>query len=129
MRKEGYLSWEMIVESLEKMSELRLADQLRVKYCTQQHKDKKPLTSKSEQEADSQVTEMEKVLDLDKEAKVAHEFESLQENYLDSAISTEFAVEDTNLPVKKIKRFSESYMNDEATTTYELFGKMKPFYF
>ena len=42
--------------------------------------------------------------------------------------STEFAVEDTNPSPKKIKSFSQFYMNDEATSVDELFDQMKPFY-
>ena len=129
MRKEGNPSWEMVVEALEKMSELRLANQLRVKYCTQQHQDEKPLTSKSEEQADSQVTEMEKVLKVDRKDAVAQEIESLEENYLILVTSTEFAVEDTNPPPKKIKRFSQFYMKAEVDNVDELFDQMKPFYF
>ena len=129
MRKEGNPSWEMVVEALEKMSEQRLADQLRVKYCTQQHQDEKPLTSKSEEQADSQVTEMEKVLKVDRKDAVAQEIESLEENYLILVTSTEFAVEDTNPSPKKIKRFSQFYMKAEVDNVDELFDQMKPFYF
>ena len=129
MRKEGNPSWEMVVEALEKMSEQRLANQLRVKYCTQQHQDEKPLTSKSEEQADSQVTEMEKVLKVDRKDAVAQEIESLEENYLILVTSTEFAVEDTNPPPKKIKRFSQFYMKAEVDNVDELFDQMKPFYF
>ena len=55
MRNEGNPSWEMVVETLENIhvSELRLADQLTAKFCTQQHHDEKPLTSKSEEQKDS----------------------------------------------------------------------------
>ena len=129
MRKQGNPSWEMVVEALEKMSEQRLADQLRIKYCTQQHQDEKPLTSKSEEQADSQVTEMEKVLKVDRKDAVAQEIESLEENYLILVTSTEFAVEDTNPSPKKIKRFSQFYMKAEVDNVDELFDQMKPFYF
>ena len=125
MRKEGNPSWEMVVEALEKMSEQRLADQLRVKYCTQQHQDEKPLTSKS---ADSQITEMEKVLKVDRKDAVAREIESLEENYLILVTSTEFALEGNNPPAKKIKRFSQFYMKAEVDNVDELFDQMKPFY-
>ena len=127
MRKEGNPSWEMVIEALEKMSEQRLANELKVKYCTQQHQNEKPLTS--EEQADSQVTEMENVLKVDRKDAVAREIESLEENYLKLVTSTEFAVEDTNPPAKKIKRFSQFYMKDEATSIDELFDQMKPFYF
>ena len=69
MRKEVSPSWEMVIEALEKMSELRLAHQLREKYCTQQHKDEKPPTSMSEEQADSQA--IERVLKVDRKDKVA----------------------------------------------------------
>ena len=71
--KKGNPSWEMVIEALEKMSEQRLANQLRVKYCTQQHQDEKSLTSKSEKQVDSQVTEMEEVLKEDREGALTQE--------------------------------------------------------
>ena len=128
MRKGGNPSWEMVVEASEKMSELGLANQLRVKYCTQQYQDEKPLTSKSEEKADSQVT-MEKVLKVDRKDAVTRDIESFEINYLKLVMSTEFAVEDTNPPVKKVKGFSQFYMKDEVTSVDELFDQMKPFYF
>ena len=132
-RKQSNASWEMVIEALEKMSELRLASRLREKYCRTQHhtehRDEKPSEKTLKSEEQAEVTEMEKVLKLDRKDAVAQEIEILEENYLKVVTSTECAVENTKPTAKKIKRFSQFYMKDEVTSVEELFDQMKPFYF
>ena len=133
-RKQSNASWEMVIEALEKMSELRLASRLREKYCRTQHHtehsgDEKPSEKTLKSEEQAEVTEMEKVLKLDRKDAVAQEIEILEENYLKVVTSTECAVENTKPTAKKIKRFSQFYMKDEVTSVEELFDQMKPFYF
>ena len=131
MRKEGNPSWEMVVEALEKMSELRLANQLRVKYCTQQHQDEKPLTSKSEEQADSQVTKTEKVpkVHVDRKDVVARKIKSLEVDYLKLVTSTKDALQNVCPSARKIKRFAQFYLKAEVGNVDELVDQMKPFYF
>ena len=128
MRKEGNPSWEMVVEALEKMSEQRLANQLRVKYCTQQHQDEKPLTSKSEEQPDSQVTEMEKVLKMDQKDAVVQELESLEVHFFELVTSTEDSLKKVGPSATMIKRFAQFYMKAEVDNVDELFDQMKPFF-
>ena len=104
MRKEVSPSWEMVIEALEKMSELRLAHQLREKYCTQQHKDEKPPTSMSEEQADSQA--IERVLRVHRKDRVAREIEGFEDKYFLIVRETEVAVGKTNPSETDIKRFS-----------------------
>ena len=72
----------MLIEALENISELVLANQLREKYCLQQHKDdEKSQTSMSEeQQTDLQVKERVLLVDYRRDA-VAREIESLRDNY------------------------------------------------
>ena len=128
MRKQGHPSWEMVFEALEKMSELRLANQLRVKYYTQQHQDEKPLTSKSEEQPDSQVTEMEKVLKIDQKDAVVQELESLEVHFFELVTSTENSLKKVGPSATMIKRFAQFYMKAEVDNVDELFDQMKPFF-
>ena len=124
MRKEVSPSWEMVIEALEKMSELRLAHQLREKYCTQQHKDEKPPTTTSEDQRDSQATERE--LKLHRKNKVAQEIEGLEDKYLVIVREIEVVLKRENPSVREINRFSKYYMNKEVTKIEELFDQLEP---
>ena len=127
IRKEGNASWMMVVEALEKMSELALASQLRKKYCTQQcTDDEKPQMGRCEEpQADLQTTE--RVLKMDRKETVATELERLEEEYFHLVFNTESAVAEANPPVIKLKRFSEYYCNTstEVRTVEELFDYLK----
>ena len=124
MRKEVSPSWEMVIEALEKMSELRLAHQLRGKYCTQQHKDEKPPTSMSEEQADSQAIVRE--IKVDRKDRVAREMEGVKDRYLVIVINTEAAIKSGNPSERDIEWFSDYYMSKEVTKVEELFDQLKP---
>ena len=124
MRKEVSPSWEMVIEALEKMSELRLAHQLREKYCTQQHKDEKPPTSTSEEQADSQA--IERVLKVDRKDRVAREIEGFEDKYLVIVRNIEAAIKSENPSERDIEWFSDYYMSKEVTKVEELFNQLKP---
>ena len=124
MRKEVSPSWEMVIEALEKMSELRLAHQLREKYCTQQHKDEKPPTSTSEDQTDSQ--EIERVLKVDRNNIVAQQIEDFEDRYLVIVRNTEAVIKSGNPPGRDIEWFSDYYMSKEVTKVEELFDQLKP---
>ena len=124
MRNEVSPSWMMIIEALEKMSELRLAHQLREKYCTQQHKDEKPPTSTSEEQADSQ--EIERVLKVYRKDRVAREIEGFEDRYLIVVRKTEIALDSMNPSARDIKRFSNYYMSNEVTKVEEMFDQLQP---
>ena len=113
MREESNPSWEMVIEALEKMFEYRLADQLRVKYCTQQ------------------VTQpaSEKVIMLDRRDAIVRRMEYITQTYLKLVTAAELALENQNPSSREIKSFSRFYMVVEVDTVADLFDQLKPFYF
>ena len=113
MRKEVSPSWMMVTEALEKMSEQRLAHQLRKKYCTQQ-----------EEQADSQATE--RVLKVHRKDRVAQKIEGLEDRYFVVVRKTEVALEDKNPSKTDIKRFSKYYMSKKVTKVKKLFNLLEP---
>ena len=119
LRNEVNPSWKKVVKGLEKMSELRLANQLKNKYCKEQEKEasEKPLA--------------ERELKIDRNETIAQEIDDFGENYLKLVMQTESALEDTHPSSRNIKRFSEYYMSVkfEITTVEQLFDRLKPFYF
>ena len=111
--KQESASWEMVIEALENLSELVLANHLRKKYCTQLHKeDEKPQASISEelQQADPLHVVTERVLMVDyRKDAVAREIESLRDNYFKIIRKTESAVESVKPSERDMKRFSKYY--------------------
>ena len=129
MRKEGNPSWEMVVEALEKMSELGLANQLREKYC-QEH----IICSQQVAHVQPGLNTMtqpgpERVIVLDRRGAIGQKLENFCDKYLDLVIATEHALEDANLSPKQIKRFSLFHMQVEVDTVYELVDQMQPLHF
>ena len=55
--------------------------------------------------------------------------EALGVSYLQLVMDTESAVEESNPPLKKLKRFSQCFMSKEILSVDELFDQLKPFYF
>ena len=113
MRKEDNPSWEMVVEALEKISELRLANQLREKYCTQQLVTQPEIGTIRVYHRDAIVQEMENITD----------------KYLELVRAAELALNNANPSAKNIKRFSAIYLEKEVRTVDELFDQMSPFNF
>ena len=130
MRKEVSPSWVMVIEALRKMSDIRLAHQLRKKYCT---KDEKPPTSMSKDQADSQATKRELKLHYRKD-KVAQDMQGFEDRYFAIVRKTEEALEDTNPSVRDIKRFANYYLfyvskeeREKLTKVEDLFDQLEPF--
>ena len=112
MRKEGNPSWVMVVEALEKMSEQRLANQLRVKYCTQQ------------------VTQPEiRMIRVCRRDTIVQEMENITDKYFELLHAAELALNNANPSAKNIKRFSAIYLEKEVRTVDELFDQMSLFNF
>ena len=124
MRKEVSPSWVMVIEALEKMSEQRLAHQLREKYCTLQHQDEKPPTNTSEDQTDSQA--IERVLEVDREDEVGKGIEGFELKYLKIVSKVEAALKRENPSARDIKRFSNFYMSKEVTKVEELIDQLEP---
>ena len=108
VRKEAKASWVMVIEALEKMSELRLASKLREKYYTQQQ-----ITSSDVEPADSQA--VERVLKVDRKEEVAQE-KGLGEMYLKLVTSAGASLKDIKLSPKEVKIFSQCYLDHAVTS-------------
>ena len=119
LEKDVTASWEKVINALGCMSQIRLANQLKEKYIFKSHL----YTSESKQ-ADSSL---EKELTVDRQR--FHEMEALGDSYLQLVVEAESAVEESNPPLKKLKRFSQCFMSKEILTVDELFDQLKPFYF
>ena len=122
MRSEDNPSWEMLVEALEKISEQRLADHLRVKYCIQQVTQPGPeIVTQPEPEI--------VMIKLDRKDAIGRELENFEYKYLELLITAESALENANPSPKQIKRFSRCYMSIEVDTVADLFDQMRSFCF
>ena len=129
MRKEGNPSWEMVVEALEKMYELRLAHQLRLKYCTQQHQDEKPPTSTRMRDMSPSSHVTERVIMLHYKDRIVQEMENVTDEYLYLVRAAESALHNANPTLRDINRFSRYYLSHEVKTVKGLFDQMEPYSF
>ena len=135
LRKEENPSWVNIIAALEKMSETRLASQLKKKYKQQLSYQNPPLTTPSrirtsEDPTDQQAsTADERVLKIDRKDQFARELESVKESYAQLVMSAESALETANPSPRQLKRFSQLYMSDRVTTVEELFDCLGEFSF
>ena len=129
----------MVIKALEKMSELRLANKLREKYCTQQHKDdEKPIaslrekparTSTSEGLADLQEADLERAITVDRRRHaVAREIDNLRDKHFELVKNTESAVASADPSSRDLKRFSKHYMTNEVASVKELFDHLNPYF-
>ena len=117
IKKDGDASWEKVIGSLETMSLNTLANQLKEKF-----------TSIPSTTACPSI-ESEKVLMVDRQELVVREIEDLERTYLELVMEAESAVDNSNPQVRKLKRFSQSFMSKDISTVAELFDQLKPFYF
>ena len=120
LRKEENPSWVKIIAALEKMSETRLASQLRKKY--QQHNDENrpAMTVLTTHEDPAELAvQQTRVLKVDREDQVARELESIKKYYARLVMSAESALETANPSPRQLKRFSQLYMSDRVVTTVE----------
>ena len=120
IEKDVDASWEKVIDSLKSMSQIRLANQLKEKYSTSESNPPaagpKPAESSLERE-------------LTVNRKNFLEMETLGDNYFQLVMEAESAVEESDPPLKKLKRFSQCFMSKEISTVDEMFDQLKPFYF
>ena len=120
IEKDVDASWEKVIDSLKSMSHIRLANQLKEKYSTSESNPPaagpKPAESSLERE-------------LTVNRKNFLEMETLGDNYFQLVMEAESAVEESDPPLKKLKRFSQCFMSKEISTVDEMFDQLKPFYF
>ena len=124
LRKQTSPSWMSIIEALENMSEMSLANKLRNQYMLPSQQ---PATNVCL--AETQATSSNVLLEVDSSDPIAQKIEELRDLYYDLVTETESDLESANPLSKKIKRFSQVHMTKEVTTVEELFDQLKPFFF
>ena len=122
LKKEENPSWRRVIEALEKMSEMSLANKLRNKYMS-------PSQQPDSCQAETQPTSCNVLLEVHRSDPIARKIEELGDLYYKLGISTEKDLESANPSSRDIKRFSQHYMTNEVSTVDELFDQLKPFSF
>ena len=122
MKKDVNASWEKVIDSLNIMSQFRLANQLKEKYC---------ISASNPPAAAGPIAESssEQELMVDRQEQIACEIEDLGEKYLLLVTSIESTLLEVNPPPLKLKRFSKYYLKPRITSVEELFDELEPFNF
>ena len=123
--KQTSPSWMSIIEALEKMSEIRLANKLRNKYMSpSQQPAAVPAADGYVCLAETQPTSSNVLLEMDSSDVFAQKIQELKDLYYKLVTETE-----NEISSRDIKRFSQVHMTKEVTTVEELFDQLKPFFF
>ena len=122
MKKDVAASWEKVIEALECLSQIRLANELKEKYCSSESNPPtaglKPAESGPEKE-----------LMVDRQELIAQEIENLEEKYLLLVTGVHSAMAEATPSLIKLQMFSKFYMKTKVTTVEELLDQLEPFYF
>ena len=123
LRKQENPSWMSIIEALEKMSEMNLANKLRNVYVS--------LVSSADDTQEQVVNSSSILLEVYRRDAIVKKIEDLRRMYHKLVTETESDLEKANLSSKAIKRFSQIHVGDEVTcvTIEELIDQLKPFFF
>ena len=121
LRKQEDPSWMSIIEELENMSEMSLANKLRKKYMLLSHQPAADVCL-----AETQLTISNVLLEVDRSDPIPVDMEELRDMYYDLVTETETDLESVK---PKIKRFSQVHMTKKVTTAEELIYQLKPFFF
>ena len=124
MEKDVNASWEKVIEALECLSQIRLANQLKEKYSTSVTNP--PTTDAVSNQAESSS---EKELMVGRQELIVCEIEELEEKYLLLVTSVHSAMTETNPSLMKLQMFSRFYTKTKVTTVEELLDSLEPFYF
>ena len=109
--KDVNASWEKVIDSLESMSQIRLANQLKEKYCISESN---PLaTAAGPKPADSSP---EKELMVDRKELIAREIEEIEERYLLLVTSVHSAMAEADPSLIKLQMFSKFYAKTKVAT-------------
>ena len=123
IEKDVTASWEKVIDSLECLSQIRLANKLKEKYCT--FESTTPATVAGLKAESS----LEKELIVDRQESIVREIEELEERYLLLVTSVHSAMEEANPSLYKLQMFSKFYTKTKVTTAEELLDLLEPFYF
>ena len=112
MEKDVNVSWEKVIDALRSISQIRLANQLKEKYCTCE------LVNQVSPKPD--VSSFDNELMVKRQEAIARSIEDLEESYLKLLTDVESAMTEANPSLMKLKRFSKFYMDSKSTTVEEL---------
>ena len=125
MEKDVNASWEKVIEALKAMSQMRLASQLKEKYCTSESSPTTNTTTGHRVESSP-----EKELPVDRqESAIACEIQEYGVNYLSLVADANSAIADANPSERKLQWFSNYYMKTKVTSVDELFDQLNPLHF
>ena len=120
MDKDLNASWEKVIDTLESMSLVRLANQLKEKYCPESESMPPVTTAKPVAEKDMKVKRQE---------SIAKGIEELEEKYLLLITGIHSAMVEVNPSLIKLQMFSKFYAKIEVTTVKEVLDLLEPFCF
>ena len=112
MEKDINASWEKVIDALKSMSQIRLANQLKEKYCTSE------LVNQVSPKPD--VSSFDKEIMVKRQEAIAQEIEDLEESYLKLLMDVESAMTEANPSLMKLKRFFKFYVDIKLTTVEDL---------
>ena len=121
-KKEENPSWRKVIEALENMSEMSLANKLRNKYMSPSQQ---PAADTCP--AETQPTSSNVLLEVERSDPIPVDMEKLKDLYYKLVKKTEKYLKSVN--PRDIQRFSEHYMTEEVTTVKELLDQLKPIFF
>ena len=122
LKKEENPSWRRVIDALENMSEMSLANKLRNKYMSPSQQPAVDVCL-----AEPQPTSSNVLLEVDRSDPIPIDMEKLSDLYHDLVKETETDLGSVN--TRDIQRFSEHYMTEEVTTVKELLDQLKPIFF
>ena len=121
MEKDVNASWEKVIDALECMSQIRLANQLKEKYIYCTSESTLPATKPAEPSS-------EKELIVDRQELIVREIEELEVKYFSLVTSVHSAMSEASPSLMKLQIFSRYNMKTKVTTVEELFDSV-PIYF
>ena len=105
-------SWEKVIDALRSISQIRLANQLKEKYCTSE------IVNQVSPKPD--VSSFDKEIMVKRQEAIPQEIEHLEESYLKLLTDVESAMTEANPPLMKLRRFAKFYSDSKSTTVEEL---------
>ena len=123
LKKQENPSWMSVIEALEKMSEMSLANKLRNVYVS--------LVSSADDTQELVANSSSILLEVHRRDDIVTKIEDLRCMYYKLVTEAESDLEQANLSSKAIKRFSQFHVGDEVAcaSVEELIDQLKPFFF
>ena len=126
MEKDVDVSWEKVIDALESLPQIRLANQLKEKYFGTSESNLPATAAGPKAPAESSP---EKELMVDRQESIAQEIEEIEEKYLLLVTNVEAVMAEANPSLIKLKRFSKFYGNSTVESIEELFDLLEPLNF